>query len=297
MGTWNLHYLTRGQPLDFFVLFSSVSAVFGSAGQSNHAAANAFLGQMAHFRRAAGVAGQSIDWGAWADIGAAAAHQVGERIATQGVGTIDPSVGLDIYEMLVAHDVERVAVVPLEWETFLREFPRAADTAFFAHMAPSLGVRRPKESERDEGFHRTVEHEPPSKRMVALGDHVRDAARRVLGLLPSDPVDDDTPLQELGLDSLLAVELRNRLKASLGLDRALPATLVFDYPTVEQMVRYLASNHLSWEVGDEDNGGRGMPPSADTAVETVGKLSEEEVERSLAERLARVSGKPRGGTS
>ena len=100
LGAWNLHTLTLGLPLDFFVLYSSTAALLGSPGKGNHVAANGFLDSLAHYRRAPGFPALSINWGAWAQIGAAAAIHADERVARRGLGVIVPSQGLAILQQL-----------------------------------------------------------------------------------------------------------------------------------------------------------------------------------------------------
>ena len=97
-GSWNLYRALRGRQLDFFVSFSSIAGLFGSPGQANHAAANAFLDTFASFLRASGIPAQSIDWGAWSEVGAAAERNVAERVIGRGVESISPQGGLDALE-------------------------------------------------------------------------------------------------------------------------------------------------------------------------------------------------------
>src|SRR5690606_40425643 len=105
-GGWLLDRLTRGDPLDLLVLFSSVAAVLGSRGQANHSAANALLDVLAHARRAQGRSGLSINWGAWSEVGAAAGAHMAERLAGQGIGALTPAQGL----LAMARLMERQAV-------------------------------------------------------------------------------------------------------------------------------------------------------------------------------------------
>src|SRR5262249_38081255 len=122
-GAWNLHTLTRGQRLDFFVMFSSMASVMGSIGQGSYAAANAFLDGRAACRRADGLAGLSINWGPWAEVGMAALHG-GVRHQTKllGVRTIAPAAGLSVLERLLPLRRAQIGVLPVDWS----EFPTGA---------------------------------------------------------------------------------------------------------------------------------------------------------------------------
>ncbi|HEU4768592.1 MAG TPA: SDR family NAD(P)-dependent oxidoreductase, partial [Pyrinomonadaceae bacterium] len=115
-GSYLLHLHTRHLNLDFFTLFSSAASMFGSVGQINHAAANAYLDGLAHHRKAEGRQALSINWGAWSEIGEAAKQNVPDRLATMGIEPIDPEHGWRVFEMIFNHPGAQVGVVPINWE-------------------------------------------------------------------------------------------------------------------------------------------------------------------------------------
>jgi len=298
-GAWNLHVATRDQRLDFFVLFSSLASLLGSAGQGNHAAANAFLDVLAHHRRAAGRPAVSINWGAWSETGAAAERGVGERIAGQGVGTIAPADGLALLGRLLADAPPQVGVTPIDWPTYLSRYARDGVppflTAFARELAPAQTVAPEPVSERP--LSSRLAELPARKRPAMVLEYVRERAARVLGIA-RDALDAGKPLHEMGLDSLMAVELRNLLGSGLGLDRSLPATLVFEYPTVQGLADYLCDVVLSPTLPsaepDRRNGaGRAATddggPAADlevtAALAAVEGLTDDEVDRLFADQL------------
>ncbi|WP_433684725.1 SDR family NAD(P)-dependent oxidoreductase [Nocardia sp. CA-119907] len=210
-GAWHLHELSVAHELELFVLFSSASAAIGTAGQANYAAANAYLDGLAQHRRASGLPALSIQWGPWADTGMAQGLGVGARRAWRrhGVAELDAATGSAILRPLLAADGV-VAVYPTATTEFDDETGQNADT-----MHPDEPMVDP---ERD---------------VVAL---VRVHATAALGR--TTPVPDRTPLRDLGLDSMMAVDLRNSLSAELGV--RLPATLLFDYPTVRAVADEIA---------------------------------------------------------
>ncbi|WP_226594929.1 SDR family oxidoreductase, partial [Microseira wollei] len=132
-GAWNLHNLTANLPLDFFVGFSSVAALFGSAGQGNYAAANAFMDGLAHYRQAMGLPGLSINWGPWANVGMAASleSRSRDRIQTMGMAAIPVERGLVALEQLLNQSASQVGVMPINWSQLIAT--SALTSPFFAN--------------------------------------------------------------------------------------------------------------------------------------------------------------------
>jgi NAD(P)-dependent dehydrogenase (short-subunit alcohol dehydrogenase family)/acyl carrier protein len=282
-GAWNLHVLTKDMPLDFFFLFSSVASLLGSPGQGNHAAANAFLDALAHDRHARGLCASSINWGGWAEVGAAARRN--ER-TPMGMDTIPSQKGLQALEQVLQQGCVQVGVMPVNWQEFSQQFsarnipPLLSDPV--RESRQGAGIARPVPPQSD--LLRRLQEAAPSERRVLLLSHVRNQAARVLGI--DSPLDVRQPLNEVGLDSLMAIELRNALGIAAG--RTLPATLLFDYPTVESLTDYLAREVFSSEFS------KPSPPSARNADEPVGvsakldDLSGEEMAALLAQKLAAI---------
>ncbi len=297
-GAWHLHRQTQHLALDFFVLFSSVASLFGSPGQGNHAAANAFLDALAFYRRAQGLPGLSINWGAWAEIGAAVERNVGQRVAGQGMGMIPPADGLRILEQLIQQAPPQVGVTPMDWTLFLQHHE---STAFLSEMAqerrkttaaPESPAPQPAEPQQPDILAHLAEASPARQRALLL-EYVQGHAARVLELDSAEAVSERMPLNEMGLDSLMAVELRNRLGAGLGLKRALPATLVFDYPTVEAIAVYLMQEALALEAPAtaevrQAETAPEVPQAVSQGVasllDSLEDLSDEEIDRLLAEK-------------
>ena len=222
-----LDELTRDAGVSAFVLFSSLSGVIGSAGQGNYAAANAFLDALAHRRAAQGLPALSLAWGQWAESGLAArlSEPERERMRRQGVPAIAPDDGLALFDAALAQGQPALVPAHLDANVF------AAQSGTIPSILRSL-VRT--SGRRAAGM---ADQSALKRRLAALSSAERDQALRdlvgaevgvVMGLAPST-IAPDRALQELGLDSLMAVELRNRLAAAAGV--RLPTTLLFDHPT------------------------------------------------------------------
>jgi SAM-dependent methyltransferase/acyl carrier protein len=246
-GAWNLHTLTKEFPLDFFVLFSSASSLLGYQAQANHAAANTFLDALAYYRQAQGLAGLSINWGAWSEIGAAAKRKAGERMEMQGIGTIAPHQGLQILEQLFSQSATQIGVVPINWSQFL--LTQWGSLPFFNHFKQ---VKAQTVSKQEINFVEQLKAMPAKEQRTHLITHVQSQVANVLGSNAS-PIEAQQGFFDFGFDSLTSIELRNRLQKSLGC--SLPSTVLFSHPTVEELVEYLASDVLGLgeNVQNDDN--------------------------------------------
>ncbi len=288
-GTWHLHTQTRHLPLDFFVMFSSGASLLGSPGQSNHAAANAFMDTLAYYRWASGLPSVAINWGAWAAVGAAAKRNLDDVL-----DTIDPEDGLLALERALYHGLRgsgtfphaQVAVLPTEWDRVID--PAQPTPPLYAELL--RGVRRgeaqsPKAQAQESGSPQLLsqlENTLPNKRLPLLRDHVRARAVKVLGLDPSFNLSVQQPLQELGLDSLMAVELRNVLGSSI--QQTLPSTVIFDYPTVDALTNYLASRiPLEWAARPQED--LFKPEPAASSDDAFDDLSDDDLAALLMQKL------------
>jgi acyl transferase domain-containing protein/NADPH:quinone reductase-like Zn-dependent oxidoreductase/NADP-dependent 3-hydroxy acid dehydrogenase YdfG len=286
-GAWNLHRLTLSSELDFFVLFSAAATLIGSPGQSNYSAANAFMDGLAHHRKARGLTALSIDWGAWAEAGMATrlAKKDAERWADRGLQPIRLEEGLaKLGEMLFSSRAQIVAA-PIEWsKIFARPAYGRPSSLFFEVIKPSRklisgeGEVRPAEDD----FARRLSAEPVTRRLAILKAHIESEASRALGATGRRSLDPRRPLQELGLDSLMSVELRNALATSLG--RYLSPTLLFDYPTLESLTHYLAKDILHLEFGDRTSS-EDHVASDHKHLEELQEMSEDEAESLLLAEL------------
>ena len=282
-GAWGLHTHTHLMNLDFFVMFSSAASIFGSPGQGSYTAANSFLDALAHYRSAQGLPALSINWGAWTRVGMAARGRLVERMIAQGSGAFSPERGLRTLGLLLG-TAGQIAVLPVDWPTFLRRYQRGAEPCLledFASLARLAEVQQsgPKPSELLE----QIASASPARRRSLLFAQVENRAAKVLGLNFANKSEPNKPLREMGLDSLMAVELRNSLCAHLGCK--LSATVLFDYPTLNLLTDYLNRQlfHSDEEIRDSgaDNGESG--PSGEDLLGKIEQLSDEDVERLFRE--------------
>ncbi|NBH10877.1 type I polyketide synthase, partial [Amycolatopsis sp. SID8362] len=224
-AAWLLHELA---PDAHLVLFSSVAGVFGAAGQANYAAANAYLDALAEHRRAAGLPGTSMAWGAW---------ETGMADGRNGLSVED---GLALFDTALAAD--RAVSLPVRLDL----------AAFRGGPVPALLrglVRTPARRTRPvSSFGDRLAAAPAAERETLLLDLVRTEAAAVLGHEPGTRVDATRAFSDLGFDSLTAVELRNRLAEATGL--RLSSTLVFDHPGADALAAHLGAELLGTSVSE-----------------------------------------------
>ncbi|MDL4817263.1 type I polyketide synthase [Actinomadura opuntiae] len=240
-AAWNLHELTRDADLSMFALFSSVSGVMGSAGQGNYAAANTFLDALAAYRRGLGMPAVSLAWGLWERTsamtsGLEAADR--ERIARDGVLGLSDDLGLALFD--AADAVGEPLVVPVRLD--IARLRNGPVPALLRGLAGGQGRRVAGNAEQDEGLAARLAALPAEDAAARLVELVRRNVAIVLGHTDPASVQLNRSFREAGVDSLIAVELRNRLAEETGV--RLPATLVFDYPSPADVAAFLRTELL-----------------------------------------------------
>ncbi|QMU70752.1 type I polyketide synthase [Streptacidiphilus sp. P02-A3a] len=250
-GADHLDALFDHPTLDAFVLFSSISATWGSGGQGSYAAANAHLDALADRRRARGLAATSVAWGPWAGAGMAEG-EVGEGLRRHGLVPMEPETALDALLRAVEPGPSATVVAEIDWDRFAPVFQSRRDSALLRGLPEVLGADTRELAARtadgtepsggdvgaDAEWRRAVLDLDGPERERLLRELVRTEAAAVLGHdSGAGGVQADRPFREAGFDSLTAVELRNRLITVTGLP--LPLTSVFDHPTVTELAGYL----------------------------------------------------------
>ncbi|MFJ9950224.1 SDR family NAD(P)-dependent oxidoreductase [Kitasatospora sp. NPDC091207] len=235
-AAWHLHELTRGSDLRAFVMFSSAAGVLGQAGQASYSAANAFLDALAERRRAAGLPAHSLAWGLWAEAGGMTRHLAEadlRRLSRTGLAAMPSTQGLALFDAALATD--RAVLVPARLDT--TALRAQSDLAPLLRSLIRPAARRRTAAPGAVTFRQRFAELAPDERGRAVLDLVRAHVAAVLGHASPDRVEPDRGFLDLGLDSLTAVELRNRLGTETG--GRLPATLIFDHPTPAAVARHL----------------------------------------------------------
>ncbi|WP_394275181.1 SDR family NAD(P)-dependent oxidoreductase [Luteococcus sp.] len=235
LGAEVLDRVSQDEPLEMFVLFSSAAGMLGNPGQGAYAAANTYLDALARRRRSRGFAALSVAWGAFDKIGLAAADAIrGARLSSFGMLSFEPTEGWEALFSFLEKGESEVAFAPLDREQFFISYPQRAQL----HTMSSLA---------DFGGHSGGSGGRVAEKLLALGEDERVAAaaeevRRLVGqVLQLDPAQagDDIPFKSLGLDSLMGIELRNRLESAFGMP--LPATLLWTYSTTKKLAEELVA--------------------------------------------------------
>ncbi|MBP8532278.1 SDR family NAD(P)-dependent oxidoreductase [Streptomyces sp. MK37H] len=256
-GALHLHELTRGLGLSAFVLCSSFGATFGLPALGNYAPGNAFLDALAEARRAEGLPATSVAWGTWAGTGMAAGT-VGARGRLEGIHEMAPESAATALRHVLDRDETTAVLIDLRWDRFAPVFHAKRPTALFAEIPEAvraLAAGGAGETAEDpatsgaaaDGLRSRLAGRSRPEQEHELLEVVRSHAGVVMGHVTleenaRDAIDPHKPFRELGFDSLMAVELRNRIGAATGL--TLPSTLVFDFPTPDAV-----AGHLWQEMG------------------------------------------------
>ena len=282
-GAWYLHTATLQMSLDFFVCFSSISSLFGAMAQGNYASANAFMDGLVYYRRSMGLPGLSINWGPWSEIGMAAdlGKRDQKRISENGISSILPEQGLDILSDLLTQEITQITVFPVNWQKFSQYFFKGITPPFFKALVQgdkkiTKGI--PK-------LRMQLEAADINDRRDILILYIRELTAKVLDF--SDPmrIGLRQRLFDLGIDSLMAVDLKTQLEEDIG--QELRSTLLFDYPMIEALANYLIEDVLSDLFEDitdtQDNHIENHDNQSD-----VENLSDEEAEAVLLKALERL---------
>ncbi|CAM3574779.1 type I polyketide synthase [Kibdelosporangium persicum] len=290
-AAWNLHELTQHLKLSAFVLFSSATGVFGTAGQANYAAASTYLDALALHRHSQGLAALSLGWGLWAESSGLTGKLTDtdlRRMRRDGLVPLSTEAGVALLDVVGAADTPVLIPMGLdarklaasdEVPTILRSLVRTSTRSTVSAV--------PAKSLRDR-----ITEIPLAERAAVVLDVVRGHVSTVLGHSGTGTVDADQTFRELGFDSLTAVELRNRLNAATGL--RLPATLVFDYPTSTALADHILAGFHQEE-----------PDEVEKVLATIAKLEttlsaldvEAAARTDITKRLERALSRYRDGGS
>ena len=292
-GAWHLHELTLRYPLDFFVLFSSGAGVFGNPGQSSYAVGSVFLDELARARQRAGLPALSIDWGPWAEVGMAARmdKRHAETWGAQGLSTIAPEQGLTLLDMLLrSNRHEQVAVLPLDttlWQSGSDHVPPLLSGLVKSSVDQTL------KSANGESALARLSQAPLADRHGIVVDAITEMVMEIFGLAESRTLSAEQNLTEIGMDSLMAIQLSNRMKSAFSV--AMPATIAFQRPMINEIADYVLEQMEPGEADDRPDSSKDdsdaalrqapgdQPQSAEALLSNLAQLDERDVERLLRE--------------
>ncbi|MGK5546425.1 SDR family NAD(P)-dependent oxidoreductase, partial [Streptomyces sp. URMC 127] len=294
LGAVHLHDLLADRELDAFVLFSSISGVWGGGGQAAYSAANAFLDGLAQHRRARGLAATAIAWGPWGEGGMVADTGDEERLRQRGLTVLRPDRAISALHGALSGGDAAVTVADVDWERFVVPFTVSRPSALLSELPEvreALAEDPAEPSAEPSALREKLAALSEGEQQRLLVDTVCAHAAAVLGHSGAAAVEPDLAFRDLGFDSLTAVELRNLLTADTGL--TLPATLVFDHPTPEAIARYLRGE-LTDGTGPAEISVFGELDRLESVISTAASASAEEavragVRRRLQELLSLVS--------
>ncbi len=265
VGGWLLHEHTRDQPLDAFVMFSSASSVFGNPGQGNYAAANAMLDSLAHHRRALGLPALAVNWGALGGAGYVARNEkVAEYLARYGTQVMQPDEVTEALDTLLDTQVAQAAALRIDWSKWRQSFRGLQENPLLERIFTG-GVEFEESGGKAADWRQRIEAAAPGEREAVVVQALQDVVGSVLRVKP-DSLRPDQPLTDLGLDSLMGVEIENLIESSIGV--SLPPASLLRARTIGQIAALL-NEHL---------GGTKAPAAAAAPAPAVEEVTVEEID-------------------
>jgi acyl transferase domain-containing protein/NADPH:quinone reductase-like Zn-dependent oxidoreductase/acyl carrier protein len=238
LGAWLLHQATSDMELDCFVMFSSVSSIFGNPAQGNYAAANAFLDSLAHHRHALGLPALTINWGVLGGEGYVARNErVAEFLAKQGISELSPGEVVSIVGSSLRAGSTQVAAIRVDWAKWKTFFRGMQGNPLLERIFTAIEGQETNGASSD--WRNRIESAAPEEKETVVAQAVREVVASVLRVKP-DTLRDDQPLTDLGLDSLMGVEIENSLEATVGI--ALPPTSLMRARTIGQIATLIAGH-------------------------------------------------------
>ncbi len=273
-GAWNLHQQTKALDLDFFVLYSSISSVLGSAQLAHYSAANSFLDGLATYRRGLKLPAISINWGPWDNGGLVQSTAGSDKVASSGFLTLAPSEALQYLEQALLLNHSQLAIVKANWSQLKNTYSVHHQQPIFDLLAPSDTLT---ESASTPSLLNQLQEMPTWNRAEALSEYISQQVCGLLEIPDSSTLDVTRGFFDFGMDSLMAVSLRTRLEQQLGCK--LVASTIFDFPSVERLTNYLLALLFTEEKVSKDIEPKSpqtlMPQAPVPAVEN--ELSDSEI--------------------
>lgn len=235
MGAWNLHMLTKNMHLDHFVLFSSIASLMGYPGQGGYAAANHFMDTLAEVRQGEGLPALSINWGPWSGFGMTAALKAAdmERLKKGGITPLTFDQGFNFLEKLLGSGNSLVGVLDVNWHDYVRNYLNDIASPLLSLLVSKTANKSEQPKSGSVVIIDQLNNAKPEEKNLLVSEYIMNHVAEVMWLDKNSPVNPDTPLIEMGLDSLMVIELRNRFRNGFGVDLSL--TEFLKKPTIRNL--------------------------------------------------------------
>jgi acyl transferase domain-containing protein/SAM-dependent methyltransferase/acyl carrier protein len=293
LGAWLLHEGTRDMALDCFVMFSSVSSIFGNPAQGNYAAANAFLDALAHHRRSLGLPALTINWGVLGGEGYVARNvRVAEFLARQGTAALSPGKVVSLMESFLDQGVTQASAIRVDWSKWKQSFRGLQENPLLERIFAS-SLDDPEAGPAKDDWRDKLAATPPEGRGEIIGLAVRTIIGSVLRVKP-ESLRDDQPLTDLGLDSLMGAEIETSIDSALGV--GLPPTSLMRARTIGQ-IRTLIAEHMGGGTSGAAVAGAvtSVPETTTVAEVDLDALSDEDLDHLLDDEMERDGTNPKIG--
>ncbi len=274
-GLWNLHECTTEIDLDFFICFSSMSSIMGSSGQTNYAAANAYLDTFAKYRQDMNLPCLTINWGPWQEGGMAASmsKKDQQRIKDLGITSLSDQEALHTFSNIFDNvSIAQLGVWNIDWARYFNNQNTNLREGFLEDFTKYV-------SEEENSLLNSLIEKPIQERADFFLAYMQREIASLMGLDSPNEIEPKQPLFDLGVDSLVTIDLSNRLQKSIG--RELDTSLIFDYPNLEALTNYILNNIL--ELGEKES--EDEESSINQVEDITSNLTEEELADELSDLL------------
>jgi NAD(P)-dependent dehydrogenase (short-subunit alcohol dehydrogenase family)/acyl carrier protein/SAM-dependent methyltransferase len=286
-GAWLLHQHTQTQELDFFVLFSSAAAIWGSAGAAHYAAANSFMDALAHYRHTLDLPALSINWGRLAERGMLT-NTEDRLLAAIGMDAIPVPEAISAMGRLIAANVPQQTVARIDWPRFKAHYEVRGRRPLLDEVGLEPSPALNKLTSDETLFRETLDRVEPTAKRAVLVRFLQHELASVLLFAADEDVDTHQGFFEMGMDSLTAVELQQRLERELGVK--LPAAVLFNYPTVEALVDHFAETVPDLGINISERHDEPAPMALESTsgslLDQIESLTDDQVEQLLQEKLS-----------
>jgi len=279
LGTWNLHAFTQTENLDFFILLSSISTIWGAAGLAHYTAANAFLDAMVHYRKSKNLPASSVNWG-WCP-GGLTTVEVKEQFQQMGLSQLTPDEFITGLMHSSSHSTQEI-IVKIDWATFRSIYEVQKKRPFLNSLTTNTIQKGVPTTEASRALQKALKQLAPSQYEGTIYSYVIKEVRAVLEFEPEQEIDVQLGFLDMGMDSLLAVSLQKRLEQTCGLK--LSATLIFDYPTLQALTKYLANELLQQTPQQQEVAS--PRKNMEQFLDQLESISDQEAERLLLSKLS-----------